>query len=133
MNIKFIPMPFAKSAKNAIDSFNSLGWNCIKFSVDRRYLQKQKVIEVIRNHPKYRKTMTDTLLFEGMISIMNQKDFWIGKPDFLIWNKTELYFCEYKSVNDVWRVNQLEWFERFDMLPTAIAVAVSDKKHKEVS
>ena len=75
----------------------------------------------------YEKTLNDTLLFEGVISILNRRQFWIGSPDFIIWNEKELYFCEFKSKHDEFRLNQLEWFERFDMLPTAIAFAVLRK------
>jgi len=124
MNIKIIKLPKNAKPKKAEQFFNEVGYNCIKFSVDRRTHAKQKVVKVIREHKKYSETLKDTLLFEGIISILNRKDFWMGSPDFLIWNYEELYFCEFKSQNDVFRLNQLEWFEKFDVLPTAIAFAV---------
>jgi len=52
-----------------------------------------------------------------------------------IWNNDELYFCEFKSKNDIFRLNQIEWFEKFNMLPCVIALAikgVKDKQNEEV-
>ena len=135
MNIKFIKLPINVKPKNAIREFNKLGYNCIKFSVDRRTHAKQKVISVLREHKLYSKSFDNTLLFEGMIGILNRKEFWIGSPDFLILNNDELYFCEFKSKNDIFRLNQIKWFEKFNMLPCAIALAikgVKDKQNEEV-
>ena len=124
MNIKIIKLLRNVKPRNAKEGFKEIGFNCIKFSVDRRTRAKHKVIDVIRNHNKYKETLKDTLLFEGVISILNRRDFWMGSPDYIIWNEDELYFCEFKSNKDVFRLNQLEWFEKFDVLPTAIAFAI---------
>jgi len=125
MNIKVIKIRSnTTNNKTAILELEKLGYNVIKFSVDRRKNGKQKVVEVIRSHIKYGESLNSTLLFEGVISILNWKEFWKGSPDFIIWNEKEIYFCEFKSKQDSFRLNQLDWFERFDMLPTAIAFCV---------
>lgn len=124
MEIKIIKLSEKAKTKTIEEDFHRVGFNCLKLSVDRRYLKKQKVIEVIRNHKKYKETFNKILLFEGLISILNWKGFWIGSPDYIIWNEEELYFCEFKSKNDNFRLNQIDWFEKYDMFPTAIALAI---------
>ena len=131
MNIKLIKIGINASPKRAIDVFSKIGYMCIPFNVNRRTHEKQKVVEVIRNHKIYSQTLKDTLIFEGIISILNRKDFWIGKPDFLIWNNEELYFCEFKSRRDTLRLNQIEWMEKFSMLPIAIAMPCLLDKDKQ--
>lgn len=126
MIIKFIKLPINTTEKNAEMEFKKIGYNTLKFNIDRRTRAKHKVIEVIRNHNKYKENFNNTLLFEGLISILNRKDFWIGKPDYIIWNDKEIYFCELKSKGDNFRLNQIEWFEKFEMLPNAIALAIKE-------
>ena len=54
MNIKFIKLPKNTTPKKVEIAFNWIGYNCIKFSVDYRTHAKQKVIQVIREHNKYK-------------------------------------------------------------------------------
>lgn len=128
MNVKIIKTRKSNSARNAIYLLKEAGWESVKLSVDRRSKKKHKVIEAIRSHKKYKEQLKNTLLFEGVISILNRKDFWVGSPDFLVWNDEEIFFCEFKSYKDTFRHVQLSWFEKFDMLPTAFAFAVLDVK-----
>ncbi len=127
MELKFIKLNKKAKPKNVIDYFKEEGYNCVKFSVDRRYLKKQKVMGIIRNHKKYKENFQNMLVYEGFLSLMNRKDFWIGSPDYIIWNDDNFYFCEFKSYKDTFRINQIEWFEKFKMLPLAIAIAVKSK------
>ncbi len=45
----------------------------------------------------------------------------IGKPDFIIWNTNEYFFCEFKSPGDSLSINQLMWFTLHQDINSAIA------------
>lgn len=54
-----------------------------------------------------------------------------GIPDFFIWNKKEMYFCEFKSKNDSWRISQISWAIKNNDLPIALALVDTFEKNKD--
>jgi len=141
MEIKIITMPLNTKESQADIEFLKIGFNCIKFNLDYRTGSLQKVMNVIRGHNFYKNNFSSALAIEGLFSIFwykknlksNRREFFtnclkrknilIGSPDFLIWNNDEIYFCEFKSKNDVFKMHQIEWFNKFNIFPCAIAIA----------
>jgi hypothetical protein len=49
-----------------------------------------------------------------------------GIPDFFVWNKKEYFFCEFKSLNDAWRISQIQWAIKHSNFPIVLALAIEE-------
>jgi len=54
-----------------------------------------------------------------------------GIPDFFVWNKKEQFFCEFKSLNDAWRISQIQWAIKNSKLPIVLALSIEEKIENE--
>lgn len=58
--------------------------------------------------------------------------FGTGMPDFLIWNKNDYYFCEFKSKTDSFHSNQLNWFSLHPEYNKAIAYVLVKERNQKI-
>ena len=123
MNCKILIVP------TQIREEDFLAWCKINYGVGGFKMTKSNLFEiqeVIRNlEDYYERWAFYSELINRMQNLQQSKR--NGMPDFFLYSKTFVLFCEFKTYGDALSQDQIYWIEKNKDLPLAIAIAYDPK------